>query len=112
MKIDEVIRKRRKELNLTQEQIATLLGVSAPAVNKWENGNSYPDITLLSPLARVLGIDINELLGFNENLSQQEVNMIIEEAAVEGSIFDSDRVIVGENKGIWEGARVRPVSEF
>ncbi len=81
MKIDEVIRKRRKELNLTQEQIATLLGVSAPAVNKWENGNSYPDITLLSPLARVLGIDINELLGFNENLSQQEVNMIIEEVA-------------------------------
>lgn len=81
MKIDEVIRRKRKELNLTQEQIATILGVSAPAVNKWENGNSYPDITLLAPLARILGIDVNELLGFYENLSQQEVNMIIAEIA-------------------------------
>lgn len=81
MKIDEVIRKKRKELNLTQEQIATILGVSAPAVNKWENGNSYPDITLLSPLARLLETDVNELLGFYENLSQQEINRVIEEVA-------------------------------
>lgn len=81
MKIDEVIRKRRKDLNLTQEQIATILGVSAPAVNKWENGNSYPDITLLAPLARILGIDVNELLGFYGNLSEQEVNNIVMEVS-------------------------------
>jgi putative transcriptional regulator len=38
MKINEVIRKYRKEGNLTQEQIANYLGVTAPAVNKWVNG--------------------------------------------------------------------------
>lgn len=54
MKINEVIRQRRKELGLTQDRVAELLGVSAPAVNKWENGNSYPDITLLPPLARAV----------------------------------------------------------
>lgn len=38
--IGNVIRKYRTELNMTQEYIAKSLGVSAPAVNKWENGGS------------------------------------------------------------------------
>ena len=40
MKMNEVIRKYRKERRLTQEQVAGYLGVSAPAVNKWESGGS------------------------------------------------------------------------
>lgn len=40
MKIGEIIRKYRKEKNLTQEEMANRLGVTAPAVNKWENGGS------------------------------------------------------------------------
>ena len=47
MTVAEVIRKKRKEQGLTQEQVAQRLGVSAPAVNKWERGSSYPDITIL-----------------------------------------------------------------
>ena len=41
MQIHEIIRTRRTALGLTQEQLAGKLGVSAPAVNKWERGNSY-----------------------------------------------------------------------
>ena len=74
MKINEMIRTRRKEMNLTQEQVASRLGVSAPAVHKWETGNSYPDITLLPALARLLGTDLNTLLSFQEDLSRQEVD--------------------------------------
>ena len=70
MKINEIIRQRRKALGLTQEQIAQRLGVSAPAVNKWESGVSYPDITLLPPLARLLKIDLNTLLSFKEELTE------------------------------------------
>ena len=40
MKMNEVIRKYRKERGLTQEQVAGHLGVSTPAVNKWESGIS------------------------------------------------------------------------
>ena len=40
MKINQMIRQKRKELSLTQEQIADYLGVSTPAVNKWEKGGS------------------------------------------------------------------------
>lgn len=66
MKINEIIKLKRKELNLTQEQVAEYLGVTTPAVNKWEKGNSYPDITLLTPLARLLRVDLNTLLSFND----------------------------------------------
>ena len=40
MKLNQIIREKRKELVLTQEQIAEYLGVSTPAVNKWEKGVS------------------------------------------------------------------------
>ena len=54
MNIGCVIKKYRKELGITQEEMANRLGVTTPAVNKWENGNSKPDIELLSPIARLL----------------------------------------------------------
>ena len=56
MSLGKVIRKYRKLKNLTQEEMAGKLGVTAPAVNKWENENSFPDITLLAPIAILLEI--------------------------------------------------------
>lgn len=79
MPISEVIRRKRKELEMTQEQVAQRLGVSAPAVNKWEKGSSYPDITLLPPLARLLETDVNTLLCFREELSEEEIGQICNE---------------------------------
>ncbi|WFR58309.1 helix-turn-helix transcriptional regulator [Anaerocolumna sp. AGMB13025] len=73
MSMNIVIRDKRKEIGLTQEQIAEYLGVTAPAVNKWEKGTTYPDISLLPPLARLLKIDLNTLLCFNEGLSEKEI---------------------------------------
>ena len=80
MQIGEVIRKYRKSKNMTQEEMANRLGVSAPAVNKWENGNSMPDITLLSPIARLLDITPDTLLSFHEELTREEINGLINEA--------------------------------
>ncbi|MDE7067549.1 MAG: helix-turn-helix domain-containing protein, partial [Schaedlerella arabinosiphila] len=79
MQIGEVIRKHRKLKNLTQEEMAARLGVTAPAVNKWENGNSFPDIMLLAPIARLLGITVDTLLSFREELTAQEIGNIIYE---------------------------------
>ena len=58
MDIGGVIKKYRKEAGLTQEEMANKLGVTTPAVNKWENGNSRPDIKLLAPIARLLNISL------------------------------------------------------
>ena len=71
----------RKARGLTQEQLAAQLGVSAPAVSKWETNSSCPDITLLCPLARALGTNVDTLLQFEENLSDQEVAARINEVA-------------------------------
>lgn len=72
MEMRLIIQQQRKALGLTQEQVANYLGVTTPAVNKWEKGSTCPDIALLSPLARLLRIDLNTLLGFYEELSMQE----------------------------------------
>ena len=56
------ITKFRKAKNMTQEELANLLGVSSQAVSKWENDISCPDISLLPKLCRVLGITADELL--------------------------------------------------
>ncbi len=80
MQIGQVIRKYRKECNLTQEEMAYRLGVTAPAVNKWENGNSYPDIMMLAPIARLLNISLDTLLAFHEELTEEEIKDIVREA--------------------------------
>lgn len=96
MKIGEKIRYYRKRQGLTQEQVAERLGVSTPAVNKWENDNSYPDITLLSPLARLLNTDLNTLLSFRENLTAQEIRGITDHV---GGIFRNQGFYAGFEQG-------------
>lgn len=81
MPISSIIKENRKLLGLTQEQMAEALGVSAPAVNKWEKGSSYPDISLLAPLARLLKIDLNTLLCFQMELTEQEIQAFSVELA-------------------------------
>ena len=65
-KIGAQIAALRRAKGLTQEQLAEQLGISAPAVSKWETDSSYPDITLLCPLARALGTNLDTLLQFEE----------------------------------------------
>ena len=57
--------------------MANKLGVTTPAVNKCENGNSKPDIELPAPIARLLNISLNTLLSFREKLSDVEIEEII-----------------------------------
>ena len=57
-----LIAKLRKERNMTQKEMAAKLGVTDKAVSKWERSLSYPDVTLLLPLADALGITASELL--------------------------------------------------
>ena len=73
MDIGVVIKKYRKEAGMTQEEMANRLGVTTPAVNKWENSNSKPDIELLAPIARLLDISLDTLLSFHEYLSDTEI---------------------------------------
>lgn len=94
MKINEIIRERRNVKGFTQEQIAHYLGVSTPAVNKWEKGVSYPDITLLPALARILDTDLNTLLSFQDDLTQEEIILFMNEVS---EIIENDGFEAGFN---------------
>lgn len=79
LNIGETILQLRKEKNITQEQLAFMVGVSAGAVSKWENGNSMPDITLIAPLARALNTSLDVLFSFEQEVSETEVTDIKQE---------------------------------
>ena len=52
----------RKEQGLTQKELADKLNVTDKAVSKWETGKGFPDVKLLEPLARALGVSLVELM--------------------------------------------------
>jgi len=56
------IKKLRTEKNMTQEQLASKLYISAKAVSKWETGKGYPDVSLLEDLSNALGVSVIELI--------------------------------------------------
>lgn len=64
LKTGEVICKRRRELGLTQRQLAKSLNISFQAVSKWENNSAYPDIEMLPKLAAALHTTVDALLGY------------------------------------------------
>ena len=54
----------------TQSELAVLLSVSPQAVSRWENGQAFPDITLLPLLAKYLNVSIDELMGLEASKGQ------------------------------------------
>lgn len=66
--IGKFICAKRKEKNLTQEQLAEKLGVSNKTISKWENGKCMPDYAVVELLCEVLEITIAELLAGKENV--------------------------------------------
>lgn len=88
------IQEHRKAQGFTQEQLGALLGVSAQAVSKWENGESAPDIGLLPSLCQALATSADGLLGIEataglESLAEQLVSRLtqLKGAAREAALF-------------------------
>lgn len=86
-KTGELIRAMRNEKNMTQQDLADILHVSAPAVSKYENGRGFPDISLLEPLSEALGITVSELLsGEREEIpdkQEEAVRDVIRQSALQ-----------------------------
>lgn len=105
MEIGNKIKQLRFKSGLTQEQLATTLGISAQSVSKWETGVTMPDITLLPALAGELGVSIDELfdLTTDQKLHRIETRLDIEEEFSsdifrEYETFLENQLDVAENK--------------
>ena len=76
--IGKTIRELRLERGLTQEALAELIGVTAKAVSKWENGGGLPDISQILPLAQVFGVSTDVILGaVDDGAAAEEVDSFI-----------------------------------
>lgn len=81
MKFGRFIRESRQAKGMTQKQLAEKIHVSDKAVSKWENGVGFPDIKILEPLAKSLGVSLLELMQSEKNeepeIDRQEAEQIV-----------------------------------
>lgn len=81
MRIGEIILQRRKELGITQKQLAERLNVTDRSVSRWECGVNLPDVETLKTIAKVLNVPISY---FYEDVQEKEINYTEE--------YDYDRI--------------------
>lgn len=73
------IAKLRRERKMTQEELADFLGVTKASVSKWENQQSTPDIMLLPLIASFFDVTVDELLGYEPQLSKEQIRKVYTE---------------------------------
>ncbi len=71
------IKRLRTARNITQEQLSVAMNVTCAAVSKWERGETYPDISLLQPLAYFFGVTLDELMGYDQKKVQAKIDDVI-----------------------------------
>lgn len=91
----------RKEKQMTQKELAEKLFVSDKTVSKWECGNSMPNVTLLIPIADVLGITVTELLKGEKLREEKTLNSDEVENLVVNSLDLSLRNTTRQRKKNW-----------
>ncbi|MBR1437772.1 MAG: helix-turn-helix transcriptional regulator [Synergistaceae bacterium] len=102
MSLGENIKKRRREMNLTQEQLSEAIEVHTNTIRKWEKGNSYPNAAEMEQLANALKVSISYLYAENNNTSnatmfiknsayqdKTEINNTVPSMAYWGSLVDN-----------------------
>ena len=86
-KMGNFISEMRRSQNLTQKELAAKLEITDKAISKWERGISCPDISLLIPLARILGVTTSELLNGEKCAAPEKSKDVL----VEETLLYSDR---------------------
>ena len=86
--IGNIIRELRCSRNLTQEQLAENLNITAQAISKWENNIGMPDISQVVPIAHFFGVSTDVLFGVEEKMDVDEVQTLIDKATTQESYKD------------------------
>ena len=82
LKINENLKKLRRDRGNTQDDLANFLGISVQAVSKWERGDGFPDITLLPYIASYYEVTVDEILGCSALRKQEELAEFKEKAHI------------------------------
>ncbi len=65
-------------MGMSQQTLSDKLGVTAQAVSKWENGTSYPDISMLPSMASIFGVQIDDLFEYSKDKEYEKISNMIE----------------------------------
>ena len=76
LRISENIMCMRKQKGVTQDELASFLGVTKASVSKWENGQSMPDIVLLPEIATYFDVTVDALMGYEPQLSKEQIQKL------------------------------------
>lgn len=89
-KVGKLIAKRRKELKMTQEELANKLYVTNKTVSRWENGDYMPDLSMIVSLSNILGVSTYELLTGVANFNKSNIET---ETRVLFSLSEEDKIV-------------------
>ena len=105
MELTNKIRTLRIARGVTQETLASAMGVSAQAVSKWERGATTPDVSLLPELAVFFGVSLDELFGLTEEKEYDRIqNVLWDKRLLSHAEFDqaerwlNERIAAGYRK--------------
>ena len=76
IRLGQILTKHRHKRGITQEELAACMGVSKASVSKWETSTTYPDITLLPQLATFFDISIDELMGYEPQMTRDNIRRL------------------------------------
>ena len=99
IKVGRFIAQNRKNLNLTQKELAELIGVSDKTISKWETGKGTPDTSMLVPISEAFNITVNELLS-GELIPPENYHVKAEETIM---------ALVKENESTKKGTKISVV---
>lgn len=91
--IARAIINKRREKGLTQDDLASYIGVSKASVSKWETELSYPDITFLPQLAAFFNISIDELMGYEPQMSKEDIRKLYLRLSADFTVKPFDEVL-------------------
>lgn len=97
--MNSTLRALRRKKNVTQEELASHLGITAQSVGKWERGEGFPDITLLPAIALYFGVTTDELLGIDKARIEERIKSLEAESLRLRNLGD-----VPANLALWEDA--------
>lgn len=102
--IGQFILLKRKDLNLTQKQLAEKLNVSAQAISKWETGDTLPDTSLLLELADVLETTVDKILSGGKIVMKKHKKIRIEDIVEGLDAISRLKTYLGEKSTFYQGA--------
>ncbi len=109
LNIGENIKRLRKQRDLTQEELAEILGVSCQSISRWEKGLCYPDMELIPIISSLFDISIDNLMGIDNIAEENSVNRYLKEFQIAVSQGKIEECIDIARKGVAEHPNSYPL---